>query len=55
MYEQAEQRVKNSLALSMYSEFILADWPEGEEHWEWVVTADESEILDWVQSEGDLD
>ena len=55
MYEQAKNKVENSATLSLYSEFILADWPEGEDHWQWVVDSDEDEILEWAMCEGELD
>lgn len=30
------------------SEFINADWPEGEEHTEWLEKASDKEIAEWV-------
>jgi hypothetical protein len=30
------------------TEFILADWPEGEEHQKWIDTAPAHEIAEWV-------
>lgn len=48
-YEQAKQRVDRSERLGQYSDIILADWHEGDEHLEWVATADESEIADWAE------
>ncbi len=47
-YEKAEKRIRDSEELSKHWDFILADWAEGDKHWDWVVTATESEILDWV-------
>ena len=29
-------------------EFCLADWPEGEDHWNWLADSPEQEIRDWV-------
>lgn len=49
-YEAAETRVWNDPRLFEHREFILADWPEGEAHWQWVVTAEIGEILDWVSA-----
>lgn len=49
-YEKAEQRVNNSEALRLHKDFILADWTEGEDHFEWVATAPEAEILEWVEA-----
>jgi len=28
--------------------FVLADWNEGQEHQDWLDTADASEIADWI-------
>ena len=50
MFEEAKARVENSPRLAPHADFILADWPEGEEHWEWVALALENEILDWVET-----
>lgn len=50
MYQQAKTRVESSPRLSPHAAFILADWDEGEEHWQWVCTASEDEILDWVEA-----
>ena len=50
MYEKAKARVEDSPKLILHSDFILADWPEGDEHWAWVVQATEQEILDWVEA-----
>ena len=49
-YEKAEQRVNASKDLSKHKNFILYDWPEGDQHWEWVITAPTNEITDWVES-----
>ena len=49
LFEQAERRVNSSEALAPHKDFILADWSEGEDHWEWVLKATEKQILDWVQ------
>ena len=50
MYEEAKARVEDNPKLSPHADFILADWPEGDDHWEWVVTTPEQEILDWVEA-----
>lgn len=47
-YEAARSRVANDEQLAPFAEFILADWPEGEDHWEWVATAPIAEIIEWV-------
>jgi len=48
LYEEAKRRVKANSELASHTDFILADWSEGDEHWEWVVSASVEEILDWV-------
>ena len=50
MFEKAKARVEDSPQLAPHADFILADWPEGDEHWFWVVTAAEQKILDWVEA-----
>lgn len=45
---RAEKRVDQSEELRPHKEFIMADWPEGAEHWQWVAEATVEEILDWV-------
>ena len=47
-YEQAKARVDATPGLVRHSDYILADWPEGEEHWDWVVSAPVAEIVDWA-------
>lgn len=46
---QAEQRVNASPKLSQYRAVIMADWPEGKEHWRWVLKAPVSEIVEWAE------
>lgn len=50
LYEQAKSKVENSEILNQYAEVILADWNEGDEHWKWVISADESEIVIWAKT-----
>jgi len=50
LYDVAAGRVVNSAALAPHSDFILTDWPEGDEHWQWVITAPEAEIIDWAEA-----
>ncbi len=50
MFEKAKVRVEDSPKLTVHVDFILADWPEGDEHWRWVITAPEKDILDWVEA-----
>lgn len=46
----AERRVDASPSLSQHKKFIMADWPEGNEHWRWVINAPIREILDWCET-----
>jgi len=48
--DRAEQRVTNSPRLIEYHDTIMYDWPEGNEHWRWVLTAHISEIVDWAET-----
>lgn len=48
-FDQAQQKVLGSESLAIHEDFILADWPEGDEHLDWVIESDESDILDWAQ------
>ena len=50
LYDMARQRIFNSDTLKDCSEFILADWNEGGEHWAWVVIEEEERILEWVKA-----
>jgi len=31
-------------------DFIFADWPEGDEHLDWLLTASRDEIADWGEA-----
>jgi len=46
--EQALKRAQNTEELREYEDTIMYDWPEGDEHWEWVVKATITEIVDWA-------
>lgn len=48
--QQARQRVEASEALKAHKESIFYDWPNWDEHLEWIVSAPESEIIDWAKS-----
>lgn len=50
LYTQAENKVKSSAALNKHYDFIMADWHEGDEHWQWVIDASVEEIVDWVEA-----
>lgn len=48
-YARASLRVEFSPELSKYSEIIMQDFPEGQEHWEWVALAGIDEIINWAK------
>lgn len=53
-YKSAEQRIKNTPKLQPFETTLLYEWPEGNEHYEWVATAPLAEIIDWAKTiEGD--
>jgi len=43
-------RVRASGILYPLKDTILADWPEGDEHLRWALTAPEADIVDWVEA-----
>ena len=47
-YEQAGRRVQDTPELAAHADFIMADWPEGDAHWQWVATAPVAEIVEWA-------
>ena len=49
-YDKAAARVDASPALAPYRDFIMADGPDGDDHWRWVATATEREIIDWAEA-----
>lgn len=46
---RARERVGKTPSLNLVAEIILDDWAEGDEHWEWVATAPEMEIVEWAE------
>ena len=50
---KARNRVAASNTLSKYSSIIFYDWPNWDEHMEWIANTDELEIIEWAQCEGD--
>jgi hypothetical protein len=46
----ARNRVRNSARLGLYADIIFADWPNWEEHMEWVATASADEIISWAKA-----
>lgn len=50
LYREAKSRVHGDDRLAPFAETILADFPEGDEHWQWVIDADADEILGWAKA-----
>lgn len=48
--DRAEQRVSDSPKLRPHRDIIMHDWPEGNEHWRWILTARIGEIVDWAET-----
>ncbi len=48
-YADALLRVDCSDDLKPYRAIFLGDWAEGDAHYEWVASADESDLLYWAR------
>ena len=48
--DRAERRVDGSKQLSAHYDTIMADWNEGDEHWQWVLTAKVVDIIGWAET-----
>ena len=48
LYIAAAYRVQRTPELAAYEDFIMANWNEGDEHWEWVINAPVADIIEWV-------
>jgi hypothetical protein len=47
-YERMMSRIEtNARELEPYEDILTYDWPNAEEHYEWVATAELTEIIDW--------
>lgn len=58
LFAKAWRRVQKSPRLFPYADIILQDWPEGDDHWRWVIRGRVSEIEEWArdcQDEGEED
>ena len=49
LYQRAVRRVDRSPRLSRYESVVFDDWPEGDDHLRWVVSARVSEIEAWAK------
>ena len=50
LYEQVVARIDDTPDLEPYRDEILYDWPEGDEHLNWALTAPAEEIIDWART-----
>lgn len=46
----AKRRVNNTPELAQHEATILYDWPNWDEHMEWIATAHVREIVDWAEA-----
>lgn len=53
-HQQAKERVINSPVLEPYFDALMASWPSAIEHWEFVNTATEDELVEWSQIQNNL-
>jgi hypothetical protein len=49
-FNLAAARVDGSMLLRVHRDFILADWPDGNDHLRWVAFAPLDEILKWAEA-----
>ena len=47
---KARRRVERNIKLRQFSGIIFSDWPNWEEHMEWVATATVAEIISWAKA-----
>ena len=50
LYERAKDRMDEMGWSEDEMAFIFSDWPEGEEHYQWLLTAERAEIQSWINS-----
>jgi hypothetical protein len=50
IYEQARARMEELGFGDEQLDFIFADWPNMDEHLDWLMTASKAEITDWIES-----
>ena len=51
LYEQAHARMQSFGFDDREMDFIFSDWPEGEGHYSWLMSASRGEIVDWISPE----
>ncbi len=50
LYDKAHRRMESMYFNPQQMTFIFSDWPEGEEHYKWLLTASRQEITSWGDS-----
>ena len=50
LYEQAKSRMDDMNFTNEQMDFIFADWPEGNEHYKWLLSTTKEEIEDWIEA-----
>ena len=53
LYELARERMIEMQFSGEEMEFIFSDWPEGDEHYQWLLTANREEISEWIMGMSD--
>ena len=48
--ELAESKINRMNLNQAQKDVALYDWKEGEEHWTWILTSTEEEIIDWIET-----
>lgn len=48
--KNARERIEGMGFTQQQLEFIFADWPEGGEHFAWLLTASRDEIVSWGEA-----
>lgn len=49
-FETVRIRIANTPELKEHADTILYDWPNWDEHIEWVASASVAEIVDWAET-----
>ena len=50
LYREARSRINADEQLAPYADTILADFAEGDDHWQWVIDAPTDEIVAWAKA-----
>ncbi len=47
IYDDARARISKMGFTARQLDFIFSDWPEGEQHYQWLLEASKAEIVSW--------